>query len=79
MMEIKTITPYILLNYSQLLETHGYFEDSFKVYETGITLFTWPGVYDVWLQYLAKFVSRYQNQKIERARDLFEKILVIAP
>jgi pre-mRNA-splicing factor SYF1 len=79
MVEIKVITPYILLNYAQMLEENNFFEESFKVYETGITLFVWPGVYDVWLQYIAKFVSRYQNQKIERTRDLFEKVLVIVP
>jgi pre-mRNA-splicing factor SYF1 len=67
------------LTMHRCLKKNNFFEESFKVYETGITLFVWPGVYDVWLQYIAKFVSRYQNQKIERTRDLFEKVLVIVP
>ena len=79
MAEIKVITPVILLNFAQYLEDHGYFEDSFKIFETGLSLFVWPGVYDIWVTYISKFIARYQGMKLERTRDLFEKVLVLAP
>jgi pre-mRNA-splicing factor SYF1 len=79
MLDIKLITPYILLNYAELLENNHYYEESFKVYETGVTVFFWPGAYDIWLIYLSKFVERYGGDKLERARDLFEKVLVSVP
>ena len=69
----------MLLNYAALLEENHYYEDSFKVYETGVSIFIWPGVYDIWVTYLSKFIDRYEGDKIERVRDLFEKVLVKAP
>jgi len=79
MMDLKVITPYNLLNYAQLLEDHYYYEESFKVYENGLSLFAWPGLYDIWIIYLNKFVDRYGVDKLERCRDLFEKNLLSVP
>jgi pre-mRNA-splicing factor SYF1 len=33
-----------------------------KVYEKGISIFKWPVVYDIWLSYLTKFISRYVSE-----------------
>ena len=79
MMNLKVITPVILLNYADFLEENKYFEESFKVFETGLNLFTWPSLYEIWLVYLEKFVMRYQGDYIERTRDLFEKALEMIP
>ena len=56
------------------LQESNYFEEAFKAYEKGISLFKWPYVYDIWNTYLTKFLQRYQGNKIERARDLFEQV-----
>lgn len=62
----------MILNYATFLEEHKYFEDSFRAYEKGIAVFDFPHVREIWIAYLRKFVERYQETKIERARDLFE-------
>lgn len=73
------MSPFLLLNYANYLEKNNYFEESFKVYENGITLFKWPSLYDIWLIYLTKFISRYGNSRLERTRDLFESVLESVP
>ena len=72
-MELKVATPALVLNYARMLEERSYFEESFRVYEKGVALFTFPHVKEIWLQYLTKFVDRYGGRKLERARDLFEQ------
>ena len=62
-----------------MLEDNHYYEDSFKVYEAGVQIFTFPSLYEIWLTYLTKFIDRYEGDKLERARGLFEKVLTIAP
>ena len=79
MIELKVVTPFNLLNYADFLFANNYFEEGFKAYETGLTLFTWPGLYDIWLIYLTKFVERYKGEKLERGRDLFEKVIETCP
>lgn len=79
MLNLKVITPFLLLNYANFLEENKYFEESFKVYEQGINLFNWPSLYEIWLVYLYKFVERYQGDCVERTRDLFEKALENIP
>ncbi|ETN67683.1 XPA-binding protein 2 [Anopheles darlingi] len=73
--DLKICTPQIIINYGMFLEEHNYFEEAFKAYEKGISLFKWPNVYDIWNTYLTKFLARYGGQKLERARDLFEQCL----
>jgi pre-mRNA-splicing factor SYF1 len=67
------------MNYGLFLEENQYFEEAFKAYEKGISLFRWPHVYDLWNTYLSKFLDRYGGEKIERARDLFEQCLDTVP
>jgi len=75
MIDLKIATPQVILNYCDFLERNHYFEDTFRVYEQAISLFTWPHIYDIWIIYLTKFVERYKGDKIERARDLFEQVI----
>ncbi|XP_053151646.1 pre-mRNA-splicing factor SYF1 isoform X1 [Hemicordylus capensis] len=74
-LDLRIATPQIIINYGLFLEEHSYFEESFKAYERGISLFKWPNVYDIWNTYLTKFIDRYGGKKLERARDLFEQAL----
>lgn len=77
--DLKIATPQIIMNYALFLEENQYFEESFKSYEKGISLFKWPHVYDLWNTYLSKFLDRYGGEKIERARDLFEQCIDTVP
>ena len=76
MIELKIATPQTLLNFAALLEEHKFFEESFRVYERGVTLFRQPHCHDLWLLYLVKFMSRYKVTKLERSRDLFEQAII---
>ncbi|XP_027201057.2 pre-mRNA-splicing factor SYF1 fand [Dermatophagoides pteronyssinus] len=77
--ELKIVTPQMIINYGLFLEENDYFEESFKAYEKGISLFRWPNVYDIWNTYLTKFLQRYRGSKLERIRDLFEQCLEYCP
>lgn len=74
MFDLKVISPFQILNYASYLEERKYWERAFRVYERGVAILRWPHVYDVWMAYLAKFVSRYGGRKLERARELFEQV-----
>ncbi|GMY35427.1 pre-mRNA-splicing factor SYF1 [Fagus crenata] len=78
-LDLRIATPQIILNYAFLLEEHKYFEDAFKVYERGVKIFKYPHVKDIWVTYLSKFVKRYGKTKLERARELFEHAVEMAP
>nr|XP_045015301.1 pre-mRNA-splicing factor SYF1-like [Jaculus jaculus] len=74
-LDLRIATPQIVINYAMFLEEHKYFEENFKAYERGISLFKWPNGSDIWSTYLTKFITRYGGCKLERARDLFEQAL----
>ncbi|VFQ63782.1 unnamed protein product [Cuscuta campestris] len=78
-LDLKIATPQIIINYAMLLEDHKFFEDAFKVYERGVKIFKYPHVKDIWTTYLSKFVKRYGKSKLERARELFEHAVEVAP
>ncbi|KAK1146082.1 pre-mRNA-splicing factor syf1 [Aspergillus melleus] len=71
--ELRIATPQTVVNYANLLEENKYFEDSFKVYERGLDLFSYPVAFELWNLYLTKAVDRKIG--IERLRDLFEQAL----
>ena len=75
MIDRKIATPQTFLNYAAILEEHRYFEDAFRVYETGCHAFRPPHASPIWRTYLAKFVGRYAGKKVERARDLFRSAI----
>ncbi|KAG8865262.1 pre-mRNA-splicing factor syf1 [Tulasnella sp. 330] len=77
--ELRIANAQIIVNYAAFLEENKYFEESFKVYERGVELFTYPVAFEIWNIYLAKFVKRYGGKKLERARDLFEQALEQCP
>ncbi|KAF4615495.1 hypothetical protein D9613_002905 [Agrocybe pediades] len=78
-LELRIANAQIIVNYAAFLEENNYFEDSFKVYERGVELFTFPVSFEIWNIYLSKFVKRYGGSKLERARDLFEQALEKCP
>ncbi|EJD05741.1 spliceosome complex protein [Fomitiporia mediterranea MF3/22] len=78
-LELRIANAQIIINYAAFLEENKYYEESFKVYERGVELFTFPVAFEIWNIYLSKFVKRYGGSKIERARDLFEQALEQCP
>ncbi|TCD61417.1 pre-mRNA-splicing factor syf1 [Steccherinum ochraceum] len=78
-LELRIANAQIIVNYAAFLEENDYFEESFKVYERGVELFTFPVSFELWNIYLAKFIKRYSGTKIERTRDLFEQALEKCP
>eukprot|EP01053_Blabericola_migrator_P004377 Blabericola_migrator_1__4376@NODE_234_length_11037_cov_77_854421_g199_i0_p2_GENE_NODE_234_length_11037_cov_77_854421_g199_i0NODE_234_length_11037_cov_77_854421_g199_i0_p2_ORF_typecomplete_len796_score164_80Suf/PF05843_14/8_4e05Suf/PF05843_14/62Suf/PF05843_14/0_00023Suf/PF05843_14/6_2e13Suf/PF05843_14/4_7e07TPR_15/PF13429_6/3_6e02TPR_15/PF13429_6/1_5e02TPR_15/PF13429_6/2_7e02TPR_15/PF13429_6/0_047TPR_15/PF13429_6/38TPR_15/PF13429_6/9_2e05TPR_15/PF13429_6/34TPR_MalT/PF17874_1/6_2e03TPR_MalT/PF1787 len=79
MFDLKVITVPQILCLGEMLEKKSLFEDAFKTYERGVHLFRWPHLNDLWIVYLSKFVSRYGSRKLDRARELFERVLSDVP
>jgi pre-mRNA-splicing factor SYF1 len=75
--ELRIATPHTVVNYANLLEENGYYEDSFKIYERGLDLFSYPVAFELWNLYLTKAVDR--KISIERLRDLFEQAVEGCP
>ena len=49
------------------------------MFEKSLSIFKWPSLYNIWINYLSQFIKRYENKRIERTRDMFEKALAKAP
>lgn len=64
------------MTYANYLENLKFYEESFKIYEMALDTFSWPVLYEIWILYLSKFVSRYEGTRVERTRDLFETVLL---
>lgn len=79
MIDIKVATPQVIINYAKLMEENKFFEDSYRVFEKGISIFKFPHVYPLWAAYLQRFTERYKGTKVERTRDLFEQAVTGAP
>ncbi|KAK5657718.1 hypothetical protein OQA88_2790 [Cercophora sp. LCS_1] len=75
--ELRIATPQTVVNYANLLEEHNYYEESFKIYERGLDLFSYPVAFELWNLYLTKAVDR--KISIERLRDLFEQAVEDCP
>lgn len=75
--ELRIATPQTVVNYANVLEEHKYYEESFKVYERGLDLFSYPVAFELWNLYLTKAVDRKIG--IERLRDLFEQAVEDCP
>jgi len=75
--ELRIATPQTVVNYANLLEEHKYYEESFKIYECGLDLFSYPVAFELWNLYLTKAVDRKLG--IERLRDLFEQAVEDCP
>ncbi|XP_065204827.1 pre-mRNA-splicing factor syf1 homolog [Planococcus citri] len=77
--DLKIANPQLIINYGLFLEENKYFEEAFRAYEKGISLFKWPNVFDIWNTYLSKFLNRYGGKQLDRARDLFIQCLEHCP
>ncbi|KAI4180823.1 MAG: hypothetical protein L6R41_006997 [Letrouitia leprolyta] len=75
--ELRIATPQTVVNFANLLEENKYFEESFKVYEQGLDLFSYPVAFELWNLYLTKALDR--KISIERLRDLFEQAVEGCP
>ena len=78
-LDLRIVTPQLVLNFAAFLEENKHFEASFQAFERGVAAFKYPHVLPIWLQYLTKFVKRFGGAKLERARDLFEQALDKCP
>ena len=58
-LDLRIANAQIIVNYAAFLEENKYYEESFKVYERGTELFTFPVSFEIWNIYLSKFVKRY--------------------
>ena len=58
-LELRIANAQVIVNYAAFLAENNYFEESFRVYERGVELFTFPVSFEIWNIYLAKFVKRY--------------------
>jgi pre-mRNA-splicing factor SYF1 len=75
--ELRIATPQTVVNYANLMEEHKYYEESFKIYERGLDLFSYPVAFELWNLYLTKATDR--KISIERLRDLFEQAVEDCP
>lgn len=79
MIDLHVITPQMVINYANFLEENKYFEESFKAFEKGLSLFNFPYSFEIWVAYINKFIERYGGKKLERAREIFEQVLEKCP
>ena len=75
--ELRIATPQTVVNYANLLDENEYYEESFKIFERGLDLFSYPVAFEIWNLYLTKAVDHKIG--IERLRDLFEQAVEDCP
>lgn len=63
-----------MINYAMFLEEHQCYEEAFRIYERGVSLFHFPHSREIWREYLSRFIARYGGKKLERAREIFERV-----
>ncbi|GMM36371.1 mRNA splicing protein [Saccharomycopsis crataegensis] len=91
-LKLKILTPLILINYINFLESREMFNESFQVFEVGLEKFNYyPIKFEISSLYISKLVSHYNKiqsndlysrkkfQYKERIRDLFEQSLNDCP
>jgi pre-mRNA-splicing factor SYF1 len=80
MIELKVITPLLLLDYSRFEYRRNFFEKSVQILQKGISLFPWPNCRDIWIYYLDQ-VANIQRKRysVERIRDLLESAICDCP
>jgi pre-mRNA-splicing factor SYF1 len=74
--EHRSLTPLMLLNYTNFMWEHTYFEETFRVFEFALSNFKWPSLREIWLSYISKFITRHGGTAagVERARSMFERL-----
>ncbi|SOV23901.1 pre-mRNA-splicing factor SYF1, putative [Plasmodium sp. DRC-Itaito] len=71
----KCITVKIVLTLSTYLYEKKYFNESFKVYEKALSVFHYPYVYPIYVNYINKYIQRYKDKNISYVRDLFKQAI----
>lgn len=79
MMAKKLASPINVFNYLKLLQKKDDFEEIIKVCENAIELFKWPALHFMWLFYIHTFETYYAQEKRERVRDLYKRVLKECP
>ncbi|KAJ8956855.1 hypothetical protein NQ318_014270, partial [Aromia moschata] len=77
--DLKIATPQIIINYGVFLEENNYFEEAFRAYEKGISLFKWPNVYDIWNTYLTKFLKQEEYGMARHAMAVYDRATKAVP
>lgn len=75
--KLKIASPMTVLNYCNFLEEHKLYDRCLKIYDTGISIFRYPAVFEIWNKYLTKVVEFRGKLEIknERIRELFDEAL----
>ena len=92
MIELRVITPALILSYAQLELKNNAFDKAIRVLEKGVDMFPWPYCREIWLYYLNLVVNktvvlgqtsltrkRKSSLSTERVRDLFEQVISDCP
>ena len=58
-LDLRIATPQIIINYGLFLKENNYFEEAFKGYEKGISMFKWPNVFAIWNTYLTESLASF--------------------
>lgn len=79
--EHKCLTPVMLINFTNFIWEHNYFEEAFRVFEFAVGNFKWPSLYEIWISYITKFIQRYGDTPVgvERSRSMFERLMKDVP
>ncbi|SPJ11555.1 pre-mRNA-splicing factor SYF1, putative [Plasmodium sp. DRC-Itaito] len=71
----KCITVKMVLTLATYLYERKYFNESFKVYEKALSVFHYPYVYPIYVNYINKYIHRYKDKNISYVRDLFKQAI----
>ncbi|ETW56048.1 hypothetical protein PFUGPA_02092 [Plasmodium falciparum Palo Alto/Uganda] len=71
----KCINVKMVLTLATYLYEKKYFNESFKVYEKALSVFHYPYVYPIYVNYINKYIQRYKDKNISYVRDLFKQAI----
>ncbi|CRG96996.1 pre-mRNA-splicing factor SYF1, putative [Plasmodium gallinaceum] len=71
----KSITVKMVLSFSNYLYEQKYFNECFKIYEKAISLFNYPYLYPIYINYINKYIERYKDKNISYVRELFKQAI----
>lgn len=77
MLRYKVVSVSSVIEYAALLASHGFVEESYRVYEKATAEFPFPAAYKLWISYLDKV--KETRLSLERLRDLYQQVLSICP
>lgn len=75
LLHMKRITVKMVISLADYLYKNKYFNECFKTYEKGISVFHYPHVYNIYVNYITKYVEHYKGKGIAYARDLFRQAI----